>query len=30
VTAECVDRDGTVVATATVRWRLGPDRKRSA
>lgn len=30
VTAECVDREGTVVATATVRWRLGPDRKRSA
>jgi hypothetical protein len=30
VTAECVDREGNVVATATVRWRLGPDRKRSA
>lgn len=30
VTAECVDPEGTVVATATVRWRLGPDRKRSA
>jgi acyl-coenzyme A thioesterase PaaI-like protein len=30
VTAECVDPDGTVVATATVRWRLGPDRKRTA
>jgi hypothetical protein len=24
VTAECLDRDGVVVATATVRWRLGP------
>lgn len=26
VTAECFDRDGTLVATATVRWRLGPVR----
>jgi acyl-coenzyme A thioesterase PaaI-like protein len=26
VTAECLDRDGNVVAKATVRWRLGPVR----
>lgn len=26
VTAECLDRDGNVVAQATVRWRLGPVR----
>jgi acyl-coenzyme A thioesterase PaaI-like protein len=26
VCAECVDREGTVVARATVRWRLGPRR----
>jgi acyl-coenzyme A thioesterase PaaI-like protein len=26
VTADCLDRDGTVVAKATVRWRLGPAR----
>ena len=26
VTADCVDRAGTVVARATVRWRLGPVR----
>jgi acyl-coenzyme A thioesterase PaaI-like protein len=26
VTAECFDRDGTVVARATVRWRIGPVR----
>jgi acyl-coenzyme A thioesterase PaaI-like protein len=26
VTAECVDREGTVVARAIVRWRLGPVR----
>jgi acyl-coenzyme A thioesterase PaaI-like protein len=26
VTAECLDRDGTVVARATVRWRVGPVR----
>ena len=24
VTADCLDRAGTVVASATVRWRLGP------
>ena len=24
--ADCLDRDGTVVARATVRWRLGPVR----
>ncbi len=24
VTADCFDREGSVVATATVRWRLGP------
>lgn len=27
VTADCVDREGTVVATATVRWRLGPTKR---
>lgn len=26
VTADCLDRDGAVVARATVRWRLGPVR----
>lgn len=26
VNADCIDRDGTVVAKATVRWRLGPAR----
>ncbi|HTY93103.1 MAG TPA: hotdog fold domain-containing protein [Steroidobacteraceae bacterium] len=26
VTADCLDRDGTVVARATVRWRVGPVR----
>lgn len=26
VMAECLDREGTVVARATVRWRLGPVR----
>jgi acyl-coenzyme A thioesterase PaaI-like protein len=26
VTADCIDREGTVVARATVRWRLGPVR----
>jgi acyl-coenzyme A thioesterase PaaI-like protein len=26
VTAECLDRDGAVVARATVRWRVGPTR----
>jgi acyl-coenzyme A thioesterase PaaI-like protein len=29
VTADCVDRDGTVVARATVRWRLGLVPARS-
>ncbi|MBX3175388.1 MAG: DUF4442 domain-containing protein [Gemmatimonadaceae bacterium] len=27
VVAECLDREGTVVATGTVRWRLGPVRR---
>jgi acyl-coenzyme A thioesterase PaaI-like protein len=26
VTADCLDRDGAVVARATVRWRVGPTR----
>jgi hypothetical protein len=26
VTAECFDRDGTLVATGHARWRLGPRR----
>jgi acyl-coenzyme A thioesterase PaaI-like protein len=26
VTADCMDREGTVVARATVRWRVGPVR----
>ena len=26
VVADCTDREGTVVARATVRWRLGPVR----
>lgn len=26
VTADCLDRSGTVVARATVRWRVGPTR----
>lgn len=26
VTADCIDRDGNVVARATVRWRVGPVR----
>jgi acyl-coenzyme A thioesterase PaaI-like protein len=26
VTADCLDHEGTVVARATVRWRLGPVR----
>lgn len=26
VVADCLDREGTVVARATVRWRLGPVR----
>ena len=28
VTADCLDPDGTVVARAKVRWRLGPVRER--
>jgi acyl-coenzyme A thioesterase PaaI-like protein len=30
VTADCFDRDGTLVATGQARWRLGPVRPRSA
>ncbi len=30
VTADCLDREGTVVARATVRWRLGPVRPKGA
>jgi acyl-coenzyme A thioesterase PaaI-like protein len=26
VVADCLDREGAVVARATVRWRLGPER----
>jgi acyl-coenzyme A thioesterase PaaI-like protein len=26
VTADCLDREGSVVARATVRWRVGPVR----
>jgi acyl-coenzyme A thioesterase PaaI-like protein len=26
VTADCLDREGTIVARATVRWRVGPVR----
>jgi acyl-coenzyme A thioesterase PaaI-like protein len=26
VTADCLDREGNVVARATVRWRVGPTR----
>jgi acyl-coenzyme A thioesterase PaaI-like protein len=26
VTADCLDREGAVVARATVRWRVGPTR----
>ena len=26
VTVDCLDRSGAVVASATVRWRLGPVR----
>ncbi len=29
VTADCIDREGTVVARATVRWRLGPVRPKA-
>lgn len=28
VKAECFDRDGTLVATGTVRWRLGPVKPK--
>jgi hypothetical protein len=28
VTAECFDREGTLVATGQVRWRLGPVRRK--
>jgi acyl-coenzyme A thioesterase PaaI-like protein len=30
VTAECFDREGTLVATGLVRWRLGPMRPKAA
>lgn len=30
VTAELFDRDGTLVATGNVRWRLGPVRSKAA
>lgn len=30
VVSECLDRDQNVVARATVRWRLGPDKPRVA
>ena len=30
VSAECFDRGGVCVATATVRWRLGPSKPRSS
>ena len=29
VMAECYDRDGTLVATGNVRWRLGPVRPKT-
>jgi acyl-coenzyme A thioesterase PaaI-like protein len=29
VMAECFDREGTLVATGTVRWRLGPVRPKA-
>jgi acyl-coenzyme A thioesterase PaaI-like protein len=29
VVSECFDREGTCVARATVRWRLGPVRERA-
>jgi hypothetical protein len=28
VTAECFDREGTLVATGKVLWRLGPVRPK--
>lgn len=30
VISECLDRQGVVVARATVRWRLGPVREKGA
>jgi acyl-coenzyme A thioesterase PaaI-like protein len=30
VTAECFDREGVLVATGQVRWRLGPVRPKAA
>jgi acyl-coenzyme A thioesterase PaaI-like protein len=30
VTAECFDREGALVATGQVRWRLGPVRPKAA
>lgn len=30
VVAECFDRDGTLVATGHIRWRLGPVRPKAA
>lgn len=27
VTADCLDREGAVVARATVRWRVGPEQR---
>ncbi len=30
VTADCLDREGTPVARATVRWRLGPVRPKAS
>jgi hypothetical protein len=29
VMAECFDREGTLVATGRVRWRLGPVRAKA-
>ena len=29
VMAECLDREGTLVATRHVRWRLGPVRPKA-
>jgi len=29
VMAECFDRDGALVATGNVRWRLGPVRTKA-
>ncbi|MBK7906607.1 MAG: DUF4442 domain-containing protein [Gemmatimonadetes bacterium] len=30
VISECLDREGIIVARATVRWRLGPVRERAS